>query len=109
MQPIEDRVAELFNLPKEGVLVANVVPGSPADEAGLEGGDTEVVVEGESYVIGGDVVTKADGRPVTSPDELSTLISAKEPGDRIELEVARGNETMTISVTLGRQPTNAAS
>jgi S1-C subfamily serine protease len=109
MHPIEDRVAELFNLPKEGVLVANVVPGSPADEAGLEGGDTEVVVEGESYVIGGDVVTKADGRPVTSPDELSALISAKEPGDRIELEVVRGNETMTISVTLGRQPTNAAS
>jgi len=108
MQPIEDRVAELFKLPKEGVLVASVVPGSPADKAGLEGGNTQVVVEGESYVIGGDVVTKADGRPLTSPDKLSSVISDKEPGDRLELEVVRGNETMTISVTLGRQPTDAS-
>ncbi|MDQ3867230.1 MAG: trypsin-like peptidase domain-containing protein [Actinomycetota bacterium] len=108
MQPIDDRVGELFKLPKEGVLVAKVVPGSPADKAGLEGGKTEVVVEGESYVIGGDVVTKADGRPVGSPDELSSVIAAKEPGDRIELEIVRGNDHKTISVTLGRQPTSTS-
>ncbi len=108
MQPIDDRVAELFNLPKEGLLVAKVVPGSPADKAGLEGGKTEVVVEGESYVIGGDVVTKADGRAVASPDELSSVIAAKEPGDRIELEVVRGNDRKTVSVTLGRQPASTS-
>ncbi len=108
MQDVDERVARLFNIPDRGVLVTEVSPGSPADEAGLEGGDTSAVVEGESYVLGGDVVTKVDGQDVDSTDELRSLIAAKEPGDEIELEIRRGDETETITVELGRQPTTAS-
>ena len=35
-------------------------------QAGLRGGTTQVVVDGESYLVGGDVITKADGQPIES-------------------------------------------
>jgi S1-C subfamily serine protease len=107
MQDITERVAELYNLPEDGVLITTVEPGSPADRAGLRGGDTSVVVDGTSYTIGGDVVLEADGRPVRSADELRAAVREKEPGDRMELEVRRGGETETITVTLGRLPATA--
>ncbi len=108
MQDVSERVAELFNLSAEGVLITEVAPGSPAERAGLRGGDTSVVVDGQSYMLGGDVITKADGRDVESGDALRSLVASKEPGDAIELEIQRGDETETITVELGRQPTTAS-
>jgi S1-C subfamily serine protease len=107
MQSIDEDVAKTFNLPAEkGVLITNVRPGSPADEAGLRGGTTSVVVEGNSYVIGGDVITKVNGRAVESADELREIVTSKEPGDTLALEVERDDETETVKVELGRQPTS---
>jgi len=107
MQTIDEKVAKSFNLPAEkGVLITSVRPGSPAEEAGVRGGTTSVIVEGNSYVIGGDVVTKADGRPVESADELREIVTSKEPGDTLRLEVKREDETETVKVELGRQPTS---
>ena len=107
MQDVDERVAELFDLSADGVLITEVVPGSPADEAGIRGGDTPVVVHGQSYMLGGDVVTRADGRDVESADALRSLVASKEPGDELKLEIERGDESETITVELGRQPTSA--
>jgi len=63
-----------------------------------------VIVDGTSYVLGGDIVTQADGQPVESPDDLRRLIMEKNPGDSITLDIHRGDSQRTISVTLGRQP-----
>jgi S1-C subfamily serine protease len=109
MQTIDEEVAKSFNLPAEkGVLITSVRPGSPADEAGLRGGSTSVIVEGNSYVIGGDVVTKADGRPVETADELREIVTSKEPGDTLTLEVKRDDKTEIVKVELGRQPTSVS-
>ncbi len=107
MQDVTEQIASLADLPKSGAIIASVVPGSPAEKAGLLGGDQNVVVDGESYVLGGDVVTLADGQPVASADELRSLIGTKKPGDTLELEIRRGTETKTVTVTLGSQPTTA--
>jgi S1-C subfamily serine protease len=110
MATVDEELAETFRLPAErGVLVTDVVPGSPADEAGLEGGDTTVVVNGESYRLGGDIVTRADGKPVASAEELGDAVADKEPGDEIELEVRREDETEQVTVELGRRPAEAGS
>jgi S1-C subfamily serine protease len=85
-------------------MVVGVVEGSPADEAGLQGGEQQVIVGGRSYVLGGDIVTGADGQPVTSPDDLRSMIMEKSPGDSITLDIQRGQSTRTVSVTLGQQP-----
>ena len=49
----------------------------------------------------GDEVLKIDGRPVGSFEEFTSLISDKKGGDKIELEIHRGEETQIKTVTLG--------
>jgi S1-C subfamily serine protease len=108
MQEIDENLAQTFRLPVDsGILIVEVVDGSPADEAGLQGGDQPVIVGGKSYVLGGDIVTAADGQSVATPDDLRRLIMEKEPGEAMTLEVHRGDRgesERTVSVTLGRQP-----
>jgi S1-C subfamily serine protease len=110
MATVDEELAETFRLPADrGVLVTDVAPGSPADEAGLEGGDTTVVVDGESYTLGGDIITRADGKAVESAEELGETVAEKEPGDELELEVRREDATEEVTVELGRRPTDAGS
>jgi S1-C subfamily serine protease len=105
MATIDDTLAETFNLPvDQGVLVQRVHDDSPAERAGLQGGTRNVVVDGESYLLGGDVITKADDQEVESADELGNVVASKKPGDEVELEIHRDGETETITVTLGRRP-----
>jgi S1-C subfamily serine protease len=107
-QAIDKEIAELFNLPVEkGLLVVRVYEGSGADKAGLRAGDTEVVVAGESYRLGGDVIVEVDGEAVETPQELSQAVAAKKPGDKIKVEAYRGDDKRSFEVTLGRRPASA--
>jgi S1-C subfamily serine protease len=81
-----------------------VRPDSPAAGAGLRGGTTQVVVDGESYLVGGDVITKADGQVVESAEQLRSVVTSKQPGDELALEIHRQDETTEVTVKLGRQP-----
>jgi S1-C subfamily serine protease len=109
MLPIDQNLYETFRLPaSEGALVAAVRPGSPADQAGLRGGDQQVVVDGVSYVLGGDIITRADGEEVATPEDLSAIVMAKKPGDALTLEIHRGDSKRTVSVTLGRRPSDSS-
>lgn len=69
-----------------GAYVANVYSGSGAAEAGIEKGD---------------IITKFDGNNVESASDLMLDIRAKNPGDKVTLEVNRNGETKQIEVTLG--------
>jgi S1-C subfamily serine protease len=105
--PIDKRLAELFRLPvQHGLIVQRVEAGSAAADAGLRAGTTRVVVAGESYVLGGDVIVKADGVDVTRFEQLRDMVNAKKPGDELELEIYRSHQKKTIHVKLGKQPTS---
>ena len=105
MVPINSDVAANFRVPvDQGVLIQHVQPGSPAAKAGLRGGTTQVVYAGTTYWLGGDVITKADGQPIETTDQLASVVTSKQPGDSLDLEVHRGQETLSVTVELGRQP-----
>ncbi|HET7045888.1 MAG TPA: trypsin-like peptidase domain-containing protein [Gaiellaceae bacterium] len=107
---VDARLARVFNLPvRHGLLVESVAPHSPAAAAGLHGGSTPVVVSGESYVLGGDVIEKVDGAALTTDEGLRDVLDRKRPGDRITLEVLRGSTQVTVTAKLGRQPTSPRS
>ena len=104
-QPIEPEIARLFNLPVgRGLMVVRVYEGSGADREGIRAGTDEVVVAGESYRLGGDLIVEIDGKPVRTPAELRDAISEKKPGDKVTVEAYRGGEKQSFEVTLGRQP-----
>jgi putative serine protease PepD len=106
-QALTTDVAETYNLPtRQGVLVASVTSRSGADDAGLRAGDTEVVVAGETFVLGGDIIVAIDGTSISSVEELRDAIAAHEPGQKIRLTVFRGAKKKSVRVTLGRQPSS---
>jgi S1-C subfamily serine protease len=106
-QAIDANVASLFHFPVDhGVLVQSVKDGSGAAKAGLEPGTTSVVVAGESWLVGGDLIVEADGQAIRSLERLRDVIAAKKPGDHLKLEIYRGTKKMTIDIELGRQPTS---
>jgi S1-C subfamily serine protease len=104
-QPINKEIARLFNLPVgSGLLVVRVYQGGGADKAGLKAGTTEVVVAGESYRLGGDIIVRADDKVVRTTEGLREVVSTKKPGDKITIEAYRGDEKRSFDITLGRQP-----
>jgi S1-C subfamily serine protease len=105
MATINSDLADNFRVPVDkGILIQRVHAGSPAAQAGLRGGTTQVVLAGTTYWLGGDVITKADGQTVETSDQLASVVTSMKPGDSLDLEVHRGQEILNVTVELGRQP-----
>jgi S1-C subfamily serine protease len=66
-----------------------VVPGGPADEAGLEAGD---------------IITAVEGVPVDDTNPLDLQVLRFAPGDAVTLDVLRGGESLVLEATLGERP-----
>jgi S1-C subfamily serine protease len=105
---VTPELAELFGLPVDtGILVERVGPSTPASKAGLQGGTSDVVVAGESYSLGGDVIVAIAGERVTTLPQLRDILARHEPGDAVRLEVYRGSRQRTVRVELERQPSSS--
>ncbi|GAB4539598.1 MAG: hypothetical protein Kow0063_28570 [Anaerolineae bacterium] len=110
-QTLPPEVVEFMKLPADtqGVLVVRVTQDSPADEAGLQGSDKVLVVQGQEYQLGGDIIVAINGEPVREMDDLiSYLIKETRPGDEVTLDVIRpSGEREKVTVTLGVRPHQA--
>jgi S1-C subfamily serine protease len=107
VQAVTASAAKLFHLPAtHGLLVARVQPGSGAAKAGLRAGSGNATLAGETYPLGGDLITKVDSTPLYSLDQLRDAIDDKQPGDQVRLETYRGHQQRTVTVKLGRQPSS---
>ena len=100
---VPEDIARLFKL-KRGLLIDSVVPNSAADRAGLRPGRRVVIVGGESWRLGGDIIVAVDGEDVRTPERLQQILSRHRPGDKLEIDVWRGDKKTAVRVTLGRTP-----
>ena len=99
-------IAEAIGLGEpRGFLVIEAAPGGPADEAGIQGGNTPAQLEGREIVLGGDVILAIDDRGVRKIDDvLGYLQQATEVGETITLTAWREGQIIEIDVTLGARP-----
>ena len=86
IQNVDQALARSFGLDKpEGALVAQVVPGSPAEKAGFGSGD---------------IILEFNGRDVVYSSELPPLVGAVTPGDSVDVLILRNGEQETLEVTI---------
>lgn len=86
-----------------GAYVMSVTPGSPADKAGLMGGETSTEISG--LYSGGDLIIAIDDQDVYQfGDLLSYLLNHKSPGDTVTLTILRDGQEMQLDLVLGSRP-----
>ncbi|PKL75777.1 MAG: hypothetical protein CVV27_13605 [Candidatus Melainabacteria bacterium HGW-Melainabacteria-1] len=101
IQPLDEAMSQSLNLPTgaQGILVANVLKGSPAEKAGVK-----------KY----DIITRLNGQPVTDTNPFRNTIALTAPGTEVTLEVIREGKKMSFKpklseatgpATPGNQPT----
>lgn len=106
---ISPAVAELLGLDDTypGVMVTEVIPGSPAEKAGIKGANMTRAVDGEIVRLGGDIVVAVDGNSsVVEDDEafVEYFQNEKLVGENITLTVLREGKVNEIELTLGSMP-----
>ena len=90
---------------QSGFLIENIVPGSPAANAGLHASNQTKMIEGIKYKIGGDVITGVDNIPVKKlEDLLNYLQDNKSAGDKMVLKIIRNDKYIEVTLTLQERP-----
>lgn len=100
--PIGPDLAEELGFGAQGgLLVQSVRRGSSAANAGIKGGNRTVVLGGQyEIVIGGDLLTKINGRTAESGDSIPRALRGKRAGDSVEIEINRAGKPMKVTVQL---------
>ncbi len=103
------QIAAAMNLSEaRGALVIEVVPNSPAANAGLRGGTREIAVLGRPVTIGGDVIIGIDDTTVRRFDDILVYLSRKgSVGQQVTLTIIRDGQVQTLSATLAKRPPQA--
>src|SRR5437870_213003 len=102
---VDQRLSNVVKLPLvPGYLIEVVYDGSPADRAGIRGGSLSVVLQGDEYLLGGDVVTAINGQAVRSHQDYIARVGALRPGQRVRVTVARDGQSRELTLTVAERP-----
>ncbi|MGH9740370.1 MAG: S1C family serine protease [Candidatus Acidiferrales bacterium] len=103
-RPIWPGLAQALNLGvDQGIMIESVMPGGPAAQAGIRGGDRVVLTGLQQLRIGGDILVDINGKPVTDQGDLTLLLNRAQPGDVVTLTIVRKGRKMDLRVKLGEQ------
>lgn len=88
-----------------GFIVTDITSGSPADIAGIQGGNKSVSIGGRELLLGGDIILGMDNKAIRKIDDiLSYLEREKQVGDNTQLTIRRNGEIQKVNMTLAARP-----
>jgi S1-C subfamily serine protease len=87
-----------------GYLVEVVFDGSPADQGGVRGGNLAIIVQGEEYLLGGDILTAIQGTPIRTHQDYVAKVRTLKPGQRVKLTLMRDGHARDVMLTVGERP-----
>jgi serine protease Do len=107
---VTDELQNLIALPlPSGLLIIDVEDGSPAEAIGLRAGKLDVTIEGEPWVLGGDILVAVNGQDVKTTEQYGKVFQQMKAQQLVEITVSRDGVRRTMSVTLGERPTPSGS
>jgi S1-C subfamily serine protease len=99
--PMNRDLAEQLDLPVDyGVLVQQVIPGSAAAHAGIQGGSQRVYYGNYEIIIGGDLIVEVDGQEIRDTQDLAHVMNNHRSGDSVTVVFYHGHKRMSAKVTL---------
>jgi serine protease Do len=105
VKPIRKEAMEIINAPlADGLLVEKVESGSPAQQAGIRGGNLLVAVAGEQYLLGGDVITEMNGLSPNNPRRFTEMVNSLKVGDMVRLTLYREKHARQVMFKLLERP-----
>jgi S1-C subfamily serine protease len=88
-----------------GLLLVQVYPGSPLDQAGLVGAQSEVIIGNQRVFVGGDILIAIDDVEITSYEQLESYLEDRfRVGDTATISVMSGEQRADLEVTVGEEP-----
>jgi S1-C subfamily serine protease len=87
------------------LLIIDVEDGSPAQTIGLRAGELDVTIEGEPWVLGGDILVAVNGEDVKTSEQYAKVLRQLKAKQSIDLTLFRDGTRRTLNVTLGERPT----
>jgi 2-alkenal reductase len=106
MRDVDPLLANQFGLPvRQGVLVTEVQPDSPAQRAGLRAGDRTEEYGGLPIILGGDIITAVNGETVRDGNGLISYLELEASvGDTVTMTVMRDDQEQQVEMTLAARP-----
>ncbi len=102
---VDNRVGSVIRLPlTPGYLVEVVYDGSPADRAGIRGGNLSVIIQGDEYLMGGDILTSLHGTPIRTHNEYLAKVRTLKPGQRVKVTLFRDGQLREFTLTVAERP-----
>ena len=100
--PIGPELASQMGLPADyGVLILSVIPGGPADRAGLRGGTEKAYLGNTPIMLGGDLIVRIDDQDIEDQQDIAHIMNQHHTGDKIKVTFFRGKSKMEATITLG--------
>ena len=102
LDPVDEEIANVLAVPKEGVLIRGLIRGGAAEGAGLRGPTSRI--ENGREVVEADVILRVDGKAFNQREPLQQYIRSKKVGDVVRITLRRGRTIVEISLTLSASP-----
>ena len=104
-QFIDNALRTVLRIPlARGFLIEVIEPGSPAEQAKLQGGSLEINIAGRDFLMGGDIITRLNGTRLDTVDTVTEALQGLEVGANVRMTIFRDGKYVDVNYRLPERP-----